>query len=513
VTRPTVFLIGAGPGDAGLMTARGLECLRRADVVLYDHEVAALLLREARPDAELIDVGSAGPTPMAQEAICYLIAEKAQEGKVVARLKWGDPFVFDRGGEEALFLIEQGLHLEIVSGVPIAIAATAYAGIPLTYPGAGDTVILLRGMDETRKAMPDVDWRAIAALDGTLISFASAYQLPRIVDSLLGGGALPETPAAIVRHGTLPSQEVTSGTLAGLATDLQARPHGDPGLLVVGRVAAFRDHLRWFDRRPLFGRRVAITRPREQAGELVSRLTALGAETIEAAMIRILPPEDDSTLRRAVAAAGAFDWIVFSSANAVDAFMRVLLDEGLDARALKGPRLCAVGPATADKLAGYHLRVDLVPKAFRAEAAFDALREAGPLQGARVLLPRADIGREVLAESLRHAGADVTEVIAYRTVLHEGQRDRDPDIYRMLLDGTIDVVTFTSGSAIRNFARVYGVEQSVDLLRLTAVAVIGPTTADVAQEFGIPVAIQPEAATIPALVDAIAAHVAATTER
>lgn len=508
MSRPTVFLIGAGPGDPGLLTVRGLDCLRRADVVVYDHEVTPQLLRSARPEAELIDVGGAGPTSMAEEAISYLLAEKAHEGKLVARLKWGDPFMFDRGGEEALFLQQQGVRLEVVPGIPIALAASEYAGIPLTYPGAGDTLTLVRGIDSTGMAMPDVDWQALAKLAGSILSYASAHQIPRFLDALLAHGCPPDTPAAIVRHGTLPTQVTETGTVAELLAACQDVSRREPGLLVVGRIVRFREHLRWFDARPLFGRRIVITRPRGQAGELIDRLGMLGAQTIEAPLIRILPADDQAALQHVAQNASDFDWIVFSSANAVDAFMRALFESELDIRALKGPRICAVGSATAEKLASYHIRVNVVPGEFRAEAAFDAIRQHGRLDTARVLLPRADIGREVLAEELRKAGADVTEVVAYRTVLDEGQREGDPDIYRMLLDGKIDAVTFTSASAVKNFVKVYGAEQSVDLLAHTAVASIGPVTSEAAQQLGIRVTIQPTTYTLPALADALAVHFA-----
>ena len=506
MTKTMVFLIGAGPGDPGLITMRGVECLRRADVVLHDHEVNPRLLQQARPGAELIDVGGAAPHVMAQEAICYLIAEKAREGKVVARLKWGDPFLFDRGGEEALFLQQNGVRLEIVPGVPMVLGAPAYAGIPITYPGGGDTLTILRGCDETGTSMPDVDWQALARLNGTLLCYASAYQLPRILDALASNGFPPDTPVAVIADGTLPTQVTAEGTLGGLFRDWQERPHRGPALLVVGRVVAFREYLRWFDRRPLFGRRVVVTRPREQAADLVERLTALGAQAIEAPMIRILSPDDARPLADAVAGATAFDWIVFTSGNAVDAFMHALFAGDRDARALSGPRLCAVGTATAEKLAAFRIKADLVPQEFTAEAAFEALRRHGPLDGLRVLLPHGDIGREVLADELRGAGASVTEVVAYRNVIDERQRDGDPDIYRMLLDGQIDAVTFTSASAVKNFATVYGAEQTADLLRHTTVAAIGPVTADAATKLGIDVSVQPGTYTVAALADAIAAH-------
>lgn len=507
--RPAVYLIGAGPGDPRLITVHGLECLRAADVVVYDHLVPRGLLKHARAGAELIDVGTASPQPLAQEAISYLLAEKAREGKLVARLKWGDPFVFDRGGEEALFLHEQRVPFEVVPGIPAGIGIPAYAGVPVSYPGGGDTITLVRGYEDESRTPPEVDWASLARVDGTVVCYAGAHQLPRILEAMRANGWPADTPAVMVYNGTLPNQETVSGTITELLNTLRERPRRAAATLVVGRVVGLRAHLRWYDARPLFGRRVLVTRAREQAAELVDRLVALGAEAIEAPVIRIAPPEDRGPLLQAAAAPDAFDWIIFTSVNAVDAFMKALLDGDRDVRMLKGPRLCTVGPGTADKLAHYGIKVDLVPDEHRAEGIVQAIANTGPLDGLRVLLPRADIGREVIADELRRAGAVVTDVVAYRTVAEETLRDNDPDVYGLLLEGRLDVVTFASASAVRSFARIYGPEQAADLLKHTVVAVIGPSTAEAARQLAIPITIQPQTYTIAALVDAIVAYYAA----
>lgn len=501
---PIVYLIGTGPGDPGLISVRGLRYLSIADVVLYDHLVHPRLLQHARPDAEKIDVGSAAPQPLDQEAISYLIVEKAREGKVVARLKWGDPFVFDRGGQEALFLHEQGVRFEVVPGIPAAIGTPGYAGVPITYPGGGDTVTFVRGHEDESSAAPPIDWKALAQLGGTVVCYAGPQQLPNILKALLSHGFANDEPAAIVYDGTLPAQHTIDGTLEQLAASKSLQHK--PAILVVGRVAALRQHLRWFDERPLFGKRVVVTRSREQAGELVELLESLGAETIGAPMIRILPPDDYGPLDKAVAEAGTFDWIVFTSANGVDSFMRRLNAGPGDVRKLKSARLVAIGPATAEHLAFHGVKADLAPAESRAEAIVQALRERGELKSRKFLLPRADIAREVLADELRKAGAEVTEVTAYRTVLAEIERESDPDIYRMLLDKRIDVVTFTSASTVRNFVKVYGAEQAPDLLRTTLVASIGPVTAEAAEQYGIKTSIMPKEYTTPALVEAIVEH-------
>jgi uroporphyrinogen III methyltransferase/synthase len=499
----TVFLIGAGPGDPGLITVRGLRCLETADVVLYDHLVHPRLLRHARPDAEKIDVGGPAPQPLEQEAICYLLAEKAREGKTVARLKWGDPFVFDRGGTEALFLHEQGVRFEVVPGVPAGIGVPSYAGIPITYPGGGDTLTFVRGHEDAGKARASIDWTSLAQLDGTIVCYAGPDQLPTILNSLVSHGRPAGDSAAVIYNGTLPTQETHLGSINELLHLTRESSDRRPAILVVGRVAALREHLRWFDARPLFGKRVLVTRPREQAGELVDLLEAMGAEAIEAPMIRILPPDDYAPLDDACARAGTFDWIIFSSANAVDVFMERLLGSPRDLRALGGARLCVVGPATAQRLRHYGLKADLTPAEYRAEAVVRALTD---VRGLKVLLPRADIGREVIADELRKQGADVTEVVAYRTVVAEPEREGEPDVYRMLLDRRIDVVTFTSASAVRNFVKVVGAEPAADLLRTTIVASIGPVTAEAAAQCNIETTIVPEQYTVSSLVNAIVEH-------
>ena len=503
MTRATVYLIGAGPGDPGLITVRGLRCLESADVVLYDHLVHARLLRHARADAEKIDVGVASPQPLEQEAICYLLAEKAREGKTVARLKWGDPFVFDRGGAEALFLHERGVRFEVVPGIPAGVAVPSYAGIPVTYPGGGDTLTFVRGHEDAGKTPASVDWASLAKLDGTLVCYAGPSQLPTILSTLVAHGRPPGDSAAVVYDGTLPTQETHLGTVEELLRLTSNSHERRPGVLVVGRVTALREHLRWFDTRPLFGKRILVTRPREQAGELIERLEAMGADAIEAPMIRILPPDDYTPIDDACRNAGAFDWIIFSSVNAVDVFMERLFAASRDVRALAGVKLGVVGPRTADRLARHGLKVDLMPSDFHAEGVVSAIAAAGTVRGLQVLLPRADIGREVVADELRRLGASVTEVVAYRTVVAEPDSDGEPDVYRMLLEKRLDVVTFTSASAVRQFVATLGAEQAADLLRTTIVASIGPATADAAARCDIATTILPAHYTVPALVEAI----------
>jgi uroporphyrinogen III methyltransferase/synthase len=498
---PCVFIVGAGPGDPGLITVRGLRRLEAADVVVYDHHIHARLLRSARPDAEKIDVGPAAPRALDQDAISLLLVEKAREGKTVVRLKWGDPYVFDSGGKEALFLHEQQIPFEVIPGVPAAVGVPAYAGIPVTYPGAGDVVSFVRGHEAETNEPPRVEWDRLAGVDGTLVCYAGAQQVGAIAAALLANGRSPEESAALVYRGTTSAQQTIVARLADLAA--AARP--EPAMLVIGRVAGLREHLRWFDERPLFGRRIVVTRAREQAPELVDMLEERGAEAIQTPTIRIAPPDDGEALERAAAGAAGYNWIVFTSANAVDALLGRLVQRS-DIRELKGVRLCAIGPSTAERVARFGLRADLVPDESRAEGVFEALMAAGPLQGTRILLPRADIARELLPEQLREAGAEVADVVAYRTLVAASERDSDHDIYRMLLDRQIDAVTFTSASTVRNFARMLGEEQAADLLNTTVVAAIGPVTAEAAQQLGIRVGVVPQKYTVPDLVDALVEH-------
>ena len=320
---------------------------------------------------------------------------------------------------------------------------------------------------------------------------------------MLAHGWNADEPACMVYNGCTPEQETLGDTLGDLARLAHEPRHHAPGILIVGRVTALREHLRWFDARPLFGRRIVVTRPREQSADLVDLLEGLGAMVIEAPTIRIVPPEDFAPLDEACAQAGTFQWIVFTSVNGVEYFMQRLQAGTGDVRDLSGVRLCAIGPGTSDRLARLGLKVDLMPAEYRAEAVLEALRATGDLRGQRILLPRANIARELLAEELRKSGAEVVEVTAYRTVSVDNERQGEPDIYRMLLDRRVDAITFTSASTVRSFVRIFGAEQAADLLRSTAVACIGPVTAEAAAQCNITTAVMPADYTIAGLVDAL----------
>jgi len=502
-----VFIIGAGPGDPGLITARGLQLLADADVVVYDRAVEAAL-RWARPEAERIEAGAPAERDTAQDAISMLLAEKARDGHVVARLKWGDPFVFDSGAQEALFLHEQGIPFEIVPGVPLAIGATAYAGIPITYPGASDALVFLRGHEGEIDITPEVDWDALVKVDSTIVCYAGPRLVARVLTSLVEHGCPQDEPAALVYRGTQPSQVTVTGTVEELrqAAVEQGESRGEPALLVVGEVTGLRDHLRWFDERPLFGRRIVVTRSPEQARELSDLLQNLGAEPVVAPTFRLAPPEDPEAVDRAAASIDSYQWVVFESATAVARFLAALARGPRDLRALGGVSVCAIGPSTADQLAVRGIKADVVIPEFRVESIGDALSQRGPLDGQPVLLVRADHQRDVLAQDLANRGASVTDLVAYRTASDGPDSRAAQELYRMLLDGKVDAVTFTSPTAVRRFATLIGDEQAADLLGTTVVAAIGPVTAAAATELGIVPTVVADPYTVDGLVQALVRH-------
>ncbi len=499
-----VYLIGAGPGDPGLFTLKGKRCLEEADVVVYDYLANPRLLRYAKPDAERIYVGKqAGQHTLPQEEIGRLLVARAGDGKMVARLKGGDPFVFGRGGEEAEELAAARIPFEVVPGVTSAVAAPAYAGIPLTHRDFTSTVAFVTGHEEPTKEETGIAWDKIATGIGTLVFFMGVGQLPEIVANLTRHGRSPLTPAAVIRWGTRAEQEVVTGTLADLA--VKGRGMKPPALIVVGEVVALREKLRWFEALPLAGKRVLITRAREQASSFAQLLEAAGAEVVEFPTITFAPPESWAPLDAAIGRLREYQWVIFTSANGVRFFWERLQRAGRDVRDLFGITVCAIGPATAASLQTLGVRADIVPTEFRAEALVEAVASAvgaEGLQGSRVLLTRAAEAREVIPEELTRRGAQVDVVPAYRTV----KCAQDPEELRaMLRDGKIHAVTFTSSSTVRHFLDLVG-EEMGELLKGVAVASIGPITAETAARHGIASHIMPENYTIPALADALVKH-------
>jgi len=513
MSRGRVYLVGAGPGDPGLLTLRGREVLAMADVVVFDALVSERLLEHAPPAAERIYVGKhASHHTLEQEEINRLLVDRALAGATVVRLKGGDPMVFGRGGEEALALAEAGIPMEIVPGVTAGVAAAAYAGIPVTHRRLASAVAFVTGHEadpsfaaaalplrrEDAKTASALDWDALARWPGTLVFYMGVATLPAIAANLIGRGLAAETPAAVIHRGTTPRQKVVAGTLAALPRLAEEAGIGPPALIVVGRVVALRDRLAWFERRPLFGRRIVVTRARAQASVLTAHLESLGAEVIEAPAIRIEPPEDPTALREAARTPQAFDWIVLTSASGVDALFDALAAEGLDARALAPCRMAAIGPATAARLASRGIRADLVPETFTAAAVIAALAARQTLAGVRVLLARADIAPKEPADALAARGAIVREVVAYRTV---SDFSNSGSVAAALDRGEVDWLTFTSSSTVKNFLDGVG----ADRIRASRarIASIGPTTSATLRQAGLEATVEAEEHTIPALVEAI----------
>jgi uroporphyrinogen III methyltransferase / synthase len=492
----TVYLVGAGPGDPGLLTVRAAELLARADAVVYDALVNPSLLDRARADAELVYSGKrAGRHSFTQEEINRTLIDLAARHATVVRLKGGDPFVFGRGGEEALALVEAGVPFAVVPGVTAGIAATAYAGIPVTHRGLSASVALVTGHEDPTKFETDLDWEFLARGTGTLVFYMSVRTMAQNFRRLTDAGRSPDTPAAAVEWGTYPRQRTVTGTLATLPRIAERARISAPSLVIVGDVVDLRDELAWWDRRPLSGKRVVVTRARAQASELAAALEALGADVVQLPTIRIADPEDPGPLLRAIDDLHAFDWVVFTSVNGVERFFALLDARGRDARALATAAVCAIGPATAAALAARGIRADLVPGEFVAEAALEALAAATELKGKRILLPRAAEARAVLPEGLRARGAEVVEVAAYRTVQDGAGADA---VAEQLKAGEIDLVTFTAGSTVRSFVSLVGTE-----LGGAKVASIGPVTSAQARELGLEVDVEAREYTIPGLVRAI----------
>jgi len=499
-----VYLIGAGPGDPGLISVKGAECLKKADVVVYDYLSNPRLLSYCRPDAESIYVGKKGSQhTLEQEDINKLLVEKAAAGNIVARLKGGDPFVFGRGGEEALALKEAGIPFEIVPGITAAVAAPAYAGIPVTHRDLTSTFALITGHEDPTKDESAIDWSRIATGVGTIAFYMGVKNLPRIVRKLVDNGRSPNTPVAVIRWGTKAEQRTAVGILQDIVQKVQDAKITAPAITIVGEVVTLREQLNWFESRPLFGKKIVVTRSRQQASEFVEQLESLGAEAVEMPTIRIADPSDFGPLDQAIDHIETFDWIVFTSVNAVGRFVDRLLERGRDIRDLKGIKLCAIGSATAEKVQSFRLQVDLIPPKYVAESVVEALQKQNAVKGKKFLLPRADIARSLLPDEIDKLGGEAVEVDVYQTVIEDTQ---DEDAIRRLLEGDIDMVTFTSSSTVRNFVQIIGKERLEKVKSKTRFASIGPITTQTAEEFGIAICAEASQHDIPGLVEAVLEH-------
>ncbi len=502
--RGRVYLVGAGPGAFDLITIRGADCLKQADCVIYDYLVNADLLQLAPPKAELIFAGKkgGGGKAMDQSALNALLVDRARKGKVVVRLKGGDPFIFGRGGEEAGALARAKIPFEVVSGVTSAIAAPAFAGIPLTHRKLGSFVAFVTGHeDENKHGRARVPWKELARAargGGTIVLLMATARMDAALSSLARAGLSARTPAAAVQWGTTAAQKTVPGTLGTLAARCAVEKLTAPAIIVVGESVKLRDHLRWFEKQPLFGRRIVVTRARDASASFARDLRALGADAIEFPTIETARPTSYVVLDEAIDGIDRFDWIIFTSATGVDAFIARLKVLRRDIRSIGRASLCAIGPATAVRLEQYALRVAAVPAEYRAESIVPAIG-ADRIRGARILIPRAQVAREILPEMLRDSGAaEVVVAPAYRTLKPKSAAAQR---IRSLIDThQIDLVTFTSSSTVTNFCDLVG-----NVAGLKAAA-IGPITADTARNRGFEVAVCPPDYTVAALTQAICRH-------
>jgi uroporphyrinogen III methyltransferase/synthase len=495
-----VYLVGAGPGDPGLITRRGAEVLAKADVVVYDHLSSSRLLDLAPATALRICAGkSVGHCTMPQVEINRVLVDHARAGRTVVRLKGGDPFVFGRGAEEAEFLAEEGISFRVVPGVTAAVGVTAYAGVPLTHRDDASVVTIVTGHrdPESPEGRAGVDWEALARLEGTLVVYMGVTHLAALSRTLIRLGKPADTPAAFLCSGTLPAQRVVTSTLADLPALVSEAGIGAPALVVVGAVVARRAHLDWFETLPLFGRRIVITRPIEEADRSADTLEALGAEVLVAPTVTISPPEDWSSVDRAIDDLSSYDWLVFTSGNGVRSFLDRLLARGRDLRALGPLKLAAIGPATAEVLRHYHLTADLVPATFRSEVlAEDLVTRAA---GRRILLARADRGRALLREELERV-ADVVQVAVYRNADAEAIPSA---VLMRISEGSVDWITLTSSAITERLYALLAGEARARIGTTTRLASISPVTSEAAARCGWPIAAESSEATWDGLVRAI----------
>ena len=488
--------MGAGPGDLGLVTLRAKECIEQADVIIYDHLANPEMLSWARESAEVIYAGKkAGEHSLTQDEINALLVKKAQEGNQVVRLKGGDPFVFGRGAEEAKAIVDAEIAFEIVPGITSAIAAPAYAGIPVTNRAQNSHVTFFTGHEDPAKFESSIDFAALAKLGGTQVMLMGVERIDSITREMIARGVRADLPVALVRWGTTGRQETLVGTLADIAKRVADAGFEAPAVVVFGDVVALRENLNWYEKRPLFGKRIVVTRTRKQASALSEQLRALGADILELPTIRVEPPTDLREFAELVQDAHAYDWIVFTSANAVEAFFEMFFKLYDDAREIGAAKIAAIGPATAQRVRDFRLHVDLQPEEFVAESVVREFQKQGGVENLRILLARAEKARDVLPKQLSDLGAIVDEGIAYRTVPET--RDTTGARRRLLEEGA-DLITFTSSSTVENFLAL-----GLPWPKGMQVASIGPITSRTARDRGLKVDIEAKRHDIDGLVEAI----------
>ncbi len=499
-----VYIVGAGPGDIGLFTVKGLKALQKAEVVVYDFHLNAQILNYINHEAEFIYAGKRGGShSMSQEEINQTLIRKALEGKTICRLKGGDPFVFGRGGEEAEALSREGIDFEVVPGVSSAIAAPAYAGIPLTHRLYSSSFAVVPGYEDPTKKGSSINWEKLSTGIGTIVFLMAVKNIAFVSKKLIENGRAPETPVAVIRWGTRADQTTIVSDLKSIAGLISERDIRPPAVMVVGEVVNLRNSLRWYEDKPLFGQRVLVTR--EHAGGFES-LEELGAEIIEFPTIKIVPPADWSELDRAIERIETYNWLIFTSINGVKFFFRRLFEKDRDIRDLKGIRICTIGTKTGSEVNKYGIKVDLIPEEFNAEGLIEtfisehrAQNTERRLKGVRFLLPRAEVGREVFPQKVREMGGEIDVVTAYRAIRPDTQGKR---LKRFLREGKITIATFTSAATFENFMYIMG-NDAHDLLKDVTIAVIGPVTRKAVEKAGLTVKIMPEKATVEAMVKKI----------
>lgn len=493
-----VYLVGAGPGDPGLLTVKARQVLKDCDVVVYDYLANPTFLEYVSDESEAIYVGKKSTHhTLSQEEINQLLVDLGKQGKIVTRLKGGDPFIFGRGGEEAQVLKENGIPFEVVPGITSAIAAPAYAGIPLSHRDFTSTIGIVTGHERPGKKESSIDWKGLASSMGTLVFLMGVKNLPSICNNLIRAGKDPDIPAAVIRWGTTPRQHTIVGTLEtmpGIAKKEGVKP---PAILIVGRVVNLRDSLNWFEKLPLFGKRIVVTRARAQTSGMKQQLVSLGAEVIQFPTIRIKPPESYDAIDGAIDHLKDYDWVIFSSVNGVEFFFDRLFEKGRDTRSLGGKYVAAIGPQTAASIKKFGIVPDLVPHDYRAEGILEVFHER---KTQKILFPRAKVARETLPKTLRKRGHQVDVITIYETVMEEP----DPGIKENILAGKVDIITFTASSTVRNFVKIMGGRKKILAIPDTVrIASIGPITSDTLREFGFKVDIEPPVYTIDALIEAI----------
>lgn len=493
-----VYLIGAGPGDPGLLGLKAKECLQKADAVVYDRLADPRILAFAGKNAEMIYVGKASANhTMRQPDINKLLVNLAAEGKTVARLKGGDPFVFGRGGEEALELKEAGLPFEFVPGVTSAIAVAEYAGIPVTHRHVATSFAVITGHEDPTKGESTINWKGLATSVDTLVFLMGVENIEKISSQLIANGRSADCPAAVIRWGTHPEQRTLITSLGRAAADVRTAGMKPPAIFLVGEVVRLREQLQWFDNKPLFGKTIVVTRAREQASALTKRLEDKGAKVIEVPAIKIMPANDYAPLDTAASHISNYKWLIFTSTNGVEYFFKRLMTAGKDTRALAGLKIAAIGSATAEALKARGIVADIVPSAYKAEDLAEALSKDIE-NGDKVLIARAEKAREVLPETLRKQGAVVDVVTAYKTV---ADCENKEELIKALESGEVSIITFTSSSTVTNLLNVLGDKK--ELLQKAALAVIGPVTAATLQKNGFNPVVCADEYTIDGLVQAV----------